>query len=681
MKIAMVAPYPEMARDAEEVCRMYGERIEILLGRMSTGVQAGKRAMQEGAGVLISRGGTFVLLSRQLPIPVVEIAVTPYDVLRALSKARTMGTRFGIAGFYNVIEGLSDWGPLLKVPVVPVEINADDEATKRAVKQAIRENGVDCLLGDTTIKQYAQELGIPCVLIESGKESIWHAIQEGKRIVAARLAEREKHASLHSVLDRVNQGLIVMEDGIVQFTNRVVSRLVGRDSCVGLCAKDCLPATLCDFVLKCDEARSSDIVQIGGKLWFVEKDHLLDDSRCFVALYPADDIESIERQVRQQRRQAAGHVARYTFDDLYGQSRAMRYLIFQAIHYAQTDSSVLIIGETGTGKELLAQSIHNASNRSDGPFVAVNCAALPDNLLESELFGYEEGAFTGARRGGKPGLFELAHRGTIFLDEIGETALGVQQRLLRVLQERKVMRIGGERVIPIDVRVIAATNRPLWQYVEDNKFRKDLLFRIDVLRLNTVPLRDRLEDIPELMERLLYDAWYKRNGMGVRPRVHADVYPLLKRYNWPGNVRELQNMIDYLLATAVSGHIDVEAVRDWQAQKAFPGQGLETAMTTTTMRGEPHGEMVPVHVQAGVPVDDTLFGHTPLHQSPVGQTMDEIQQWAIEQTLAATGGDMTRAAQILGVSRTTLWRKLKQREVSPNEDCMTLCEDDGMTLA
>ncbi|MHB1685500.1 MAG: sigma 54-interacting transcriptional regulator, partial [Bacilli bacterium] len=569
MKIVLIAPYENLARDAEQVCRSYGERVEVLVGHMEKGVRVARKAVEEGAGVLISRGGTVLRLSKQFSVPVVEIAVTAQDVLRALRQARHLGTKFGISGFINVIGSIEDWTPLLKVSVVPIEINNDGESMQKLLMQAIEREGVDCILGDASVMEHASELGVPCVMIESGKEAIWAAIQEAKRIVAVRLAERQAQASLHTALDRAQQGLLVLEHGAVQFANRMVLELIGRDTCVGLPSATCLPERLNEFLRNKDAEQTSDVLQLSGRLWFVQRNVPSEDGRLFVTLHQVEDIELIERQVR-QKRSNTGHVAQYTFDDLYGQSRAMRQVVAKAIRFAQTDSSVFIVGDTGTGKELLAQSIHNASPRANGPFVAVNIAALPDQLLESELFGYEEGAFTGARRGGKLGLFELAHGGTIFLDEIGETPLHVQQRLLRVLQERRVMRIGGEKVIPVDVRILSATNKPLWQFVENGKFRKDLFFRLDVLRLNTVPLHERSEDIPELMERLLYKLWYQRKGVGAPPRIEASVFPVLADYHWPGNVRELQNMVDYLFATTQQGWIDAEVICDWFQNKALP---------------------------------------------------------------------------------------------------------------
>lgn len=644
MKIVLVAPYNEMVQDAQEVCRMYGELIDIVVGKMGSGLRAAKRAVEDGAGVVISRGGTWTLLSEALSIPVVEIAVTPYDVLRALQKARNYGNKIGIAGFSNVINSMSEWSTMLNVDVVPIEIQDDTERTKRRVHEALERVHVDCLIGDMTTVEYAKELGIPCVLIESGKEAIWDAIQESKRIMAARMAERKTFDSVNSALNSVREGLLVLENGTVQFANQVVHKMIGRDDCVGLPACQCLPSALIKFIEQPDES-STDVIQIGSKLWYVQKKVSSETANWFIAFHEVENIECIERHVR-SRLAEGGHEARYVFDDLYGQSLKMRKIISKSIHFAQTDSSVLIVGETGTGKEVLAQSIHNASARANGPFVAVNCAAFSEQLLESELFGYAEGAFTGAKRGGKPGLFELAHRGTIFLDEIGETTLHVQQRLLRVLQERRVMRIGGERVIPIDVRVIAATNKPLWQFVQQGKFRQDLFFRLDVLRINTVPLRQRLEDIPELVERLLHQSWYKRKGVGVRPRIDPSILPRLQQYHWPGNVREVQNMVEYLLAINTQGCIGPNEIDEWFAQKAlvdFENVKDETETDTDTSKFN-------------------VVHYTKQEERLIGKSMEEIEKWVIEKTLEQTDGDMTKAAAMLGVSRTTLWRKAKQWE-------------------
>nr|WP_274608171.1 sigma 54-interacting transcriptional regulator [Peribacillus sp. TH27] len=235
----------------------------------------------------------------------------------------------------------------------------------------------------------------------------------------------------------------------------------------------------------------------------------------------------------------SGHIAKYKFNDIISKSSKIEQVKKQAKKMALSDSNVLIIGESGTGKELFANSIHNYSSRNPFPFVAVNCSALPDNLLESELFGYEEGAFTGAKRGGKKGLFEQAHRGTIFLDEIGDISSNLQSRLLRVLQQKEVLRVGGTKVIPVDVRVIAATNKDLFHLVQERQFRDDLYYRLKVLQLNIPPLRERVEDIFPLIKHFMFK---KRTQL----TFSSEAQYCLESYNWPGNIRELENMVECL---------------------------------------------------------------------------------------------------------------------------------------
>lgn len=248
-------------------------------------------------------------------------------------------------------------------------------------------------------------------------------------------------------------------------------------------------------------------------------------------------IKQLEQNLSKKLRHN-GLVAKYNFDEMITNSARMKECINLAKRTACSDLTVLITGESGTGKEVLAQSIHNVSNRSKQPFVAINCAALPESLLESELFGYEGGAFTGALKEGKIGLFEQAHNGTIFLDEIGDMPLSLQTRMLRVIQERQVMRIGSQSVVDINVRIIAATHRNLMQMIGEGKFREDLFYRLNVLPINIPPLRERKEDIILFLEKYLSS----RQNL----KISREVRELLLNYNWPGNVRELKNVSDYI---------------------------------------------------------------------------------------------------------------------------------------
>src|SRR5690625_1179420 len=257
-----------------------------------------------------------------------------------------------------------------------------------------------------------------------------------------------------------------------------------------------------------------------------------------VALQDVTGIQEMESKIR-KKIHLRGHIAKYRFNHIITRSELVKSTIDTAKSYSKVDSNVLIIGETGTGKEMYAQSIHNQSYRKNKPFVAINCAALPENLLESELFGYAEGAFTGAMKGGKQGIFELAHQGTLFLDEIGEVSAKLQSRLLRVLEEREVMRIGDDKVIPVHVRIIAATNKNLLKMVKDNLFREDLYYRLSVLDLYLPPLRAYKEDIP-----LLTNYFIEKFSTEWAIKITDGAYKKLSEQNWDGNIRQLQNFCE-----------------------------------------------------------------------------------------------------------------------------------------
>lgn len=289
----------------------------------------------------------------------------------------------------------------------------------------------------------------------------------------------------------------------------------------------------------------------------------------------------------------------------------------------------LIQGETGTGKELFAQSIHNASGRKDKPFVAVNCAALPENLLESELFGYVEGAFTGARKGGKTGLFELAHEGTIFLDEISEMSMSIQARFLRVIQEKEVVRLGDDKIIPVNIRVIGATNRDLLRQVEEMKFREDLYYRLCVLTLEIPPLRMRKEDIHNLVDYFLVG---KSKELNIKTKgIDHDAMARLLLYDWPGNIRQLENLVERCVVLSRDKEISIEVMDE--AISGIPQLGREA--------------------------DHQYVEHENDGKKGV---LKQIEKDTIMNVLEETGGNKTLAAEKLGISVTTLWRKLKTME-------------------
>ncbi len=272
-------------------------------------------------------------------------------------------------------------------------------------------------------------------------------------------------------------------------------------------------------------------------------------------------------------RKIAGFSSKYTFESIITNNKRMLSVIEEAKKIAENECSVLITGESGTGKELFAHSIHNSSNRCKGPFIAINCAALPKDLVESELFGYEKSAFTGASKEGNPGKFELANRGTIFLDEIGELPLEIQSKLLRVLDNHTITRIGGNYERKLDVRVIAATNRNLNEEINKNNFRGDLYYRLNVFNVRLIPLRERPEDVELCADYFLQRLNDKNQRMD--KSFDKDFINLIKDYNWPGNVRELENVIQrayYLskdeiinysfIPEYINGNIKEEEIKD-----------------------------------------------------------------------------------------------------------------------
>lgn len=326
-----------------------------------------------------------------------------------------------------------------------------------------------------------------------------------------------------------------------------------------------------------------------------------------------------------------GHIAHKTLDDIIGVSSAIQACKNKAIRYANADSTVLILGETGTGKEMFAQSIHNLSRRSQCPFVAVNCAALTPSLLESELFGYVKGAFTGARNEGKTGIFEFAHLGTIFLDEIGELPLDLQSRLLRVIQEKQVVRVGDDRVIPVDVRILTATNRNLALEVEQNRFREDLYYRLNVLELRIPSLYERTADIPVLVH---YFVAQKCREAGVEPiQVPEKIICLFQQMSFKGNIRELINLVERALVVGKFTELDEEC--------------LHTSIQTVT---GPHvqGTMMQEKSQ-------TLIRETGMPK------MADLEMDAIMSALEYCGNNKSAAARMLGISQSTLWRRLKEK--------------------
>ncbi|NPV91283.1 MAG: sigma 54-interacting transcriptional regulator [Firmicutes bacterium] len=436
--------------------------------------------------------------------------------------------------------------------------------------------------------------------------------------------------------------VIVNKEGIITFMNQTYLDLLGmeKEEVVGKHILEITPHSKLPEVLLTGEIHEVDTWTINGRDTIITRTPIikngeitgavgrslfLDMSQAKLLVKKLLETEKELYYYKQEFRQI--YQARWHFKDLIGINA--QFLMFKSMaqQLSNTMSTILITGESGTGKELFAQAIHNQSEH-EGPFVRVNCAALPESLLESELFGYEEGAFTGAKKGGKPGKFELAKGGTIFLDEIGDMPLNMQTKLLSVLQERVIERVGGTSPIFIKVRVIAATNRDLEKLVANKEFREDLYYRLNVVRLNVPPLRERIEDIPLLVQHLIarINVQLKTNINSISDRARS----MLEGYSWPGNVRELENLLERAITLA---SLKKERVLDIEH---FPS--LSEATRQPELDEKPGNRL--------------------------SESIEKLEREMIEKVLATTNNNKAQAAKILGINKSVFYRKLHKYQIN-----------------
>lgn len=477
--------------------------------------------------------------------------------------------------------------------------------------------------------KYAHQYGFKGIELYISEEAMAFAIEDALSVAGLNRQEQEKLQRYQCIVDSTPDAIIsINQSGGMTTMNKAAKQLLNieDDNPEGHALIDYLPKSNFMKIFDTRQPLFNKLEKINGDLYLANHFPISVNNEVagIVSIFRnAANVIKDENEVR--RNFAKGFVAKYTIKDLIHSSSTMRDIVRKAMRYASSDSTIMINGETGTGKEILAQSIHNMGRRAKGPFVSLNCAAIPDQLLENELFGHEEGAFTGARKGGKIGLFELAHNGSIFLDEIASTPPSVQASLLRVLQERKVMRIGSDRLIPIDVRVLAASNKNLVEEIRSGRFREDLFYRLNVLIINMPPLRDRIEDlviiVADLMKRI-------SSKNGIKPISIPDHYiHQLMRYTWSGNIRQLENFIERLLL--LSDSIFDPDVFDELFQE------LETHNISD----------LNVHAQV-------------VRQGTVPKK-EYAEKKIINEVLVDARYCKTKAAQMLGISRTTLWRKMK----------------------
>ena len=580
------------------------------------------------ADVIVSRGGTAASLkTRNVLTPVVEIPITSSDMAASIrhAMARHGQLPVGVVGTINTIRSVYFMKQEFPVPVKPyrtASVNIRDliDGMERAVA-----DGCKLILAGHRTCDYCEQHGIPAGLIRSSVESVFMAIIEAMRCAGVSQVEKQNSLISRTAVDHMFEGIIVVDkDNMIRTLNPAAAELLGRKSqdFVGQPIRIALPEGRLSAILTGNQNYTNEIVRIGGNSCVLNCMIMKHDGKrlgTLVAFQAAQIITNAESRLRDRLR-TNGHQAHYHFEDILGESKAIHTAINQARRFARVDSNILLMGETGTGKELFAQSIHNESDRAHGPFVAVNCAAIPENLMESELFGYEGGAFTGASKSGKEGLFEMAHEGTIFLDEVSEIPLTLQSRLLRVIQEREVRRIGANRVIPIDVRIICATNRDLLDMIRQGRFREDLYYRLKVLSVQLPPLRERDGDMALIMQHYL--TYYARKFGKGQITLSPEAASRIAEYGWPGNIREIRNISEQLAVLCESDRIT----------------GADVA--------------------AVLPIEQTVRKPFVLMESG-DPSLSNLQKRQISEVLSRAKS-RKEAAEMLGISKTTLWRKCKE---------------------
>lgn len=570
--------------------------------------------------VFVSAGANARLLSRHLKSPLLEIQVTGFDILLALKKAREYSEKIAVITYQSKIPCLEEVTEMLTFNVEEVTYTNLDELD--SVLDELQKNGIDTIVGSSLVLERAQLRGMNSVFIYS-TQGISLTLDSAVKVALSKKMESERAERFRIIIDFAYSGIIATDKyGKVTVFNPSAEKIMGipQQKVLGKYVKDVIPNTKLMDILESGKPEYNQIQSIGEISILTNRLPIIVNGGITGSIATFQDIGTIQKaeETIRKRLYEKGFLAKSSLSDILGSSEAIRKIKREAYFYAKTDSIVLIIGESGTGKELFAQGIHNSSLRSRHPFVAINCAALPENLLESELFGYEEGAFTGARKGGKPGLFELAHGGTIFLDEIGEISPKLQSRLLRVLEEREVMRIGGDKIISVNIRILAATNKKLWELVERGEFREDLYYRINVFELHIPPLRERGEDAVVLGSHFLSKL---RPDLGEKEINKLFNHSLFKTYQWPGNIRELKNVIE---------RIAVLYKRDTD----------HTELLSNVLRKKPASTPGPVSASS----------------SPANPPYSEAEE--ILRILKEVRGNKTEAARRLGISRTSLWRKL-----------------------
>lgn len=586
------------------------DKIGFVECHISDVLDVAQKLVENGSEILLCTGATAHYLQKKLPIEVHPIRTGAFDVIQAISNLKQY-QKIALLGSASSVN-LTQYSDVFALKIQQFSYDSY-LAAKKAVELA-QQQDFDAVIGSPVAVEMALSLNMAAQLAISSnslQDHLYSALQRLEKI----LEEKQHTQRLTEIFNHLTDGICFISDtGNIRFINQSMTALLSINATSVL--NQSVHTIFQHLDLNLDN--SHQILTVGAKKLAVHLS-LLKNEHIDGFILSAQDLESFEKSSSEFRKVSSRKFnTRYRFSDLVSKDPQFLQSIELAQQYAQSEATILITGESGTGKELLAQSIHQYSVRAKAPFVAINCASFPESILESELFGYEEGAFTGAKKNGKVGLIEAAHNGTLFLDEIGDMPLHLQTRFLRVLQERQINRLGSVVSHQVNIRVLAATHCDLEDKVKKGEFRADLYYRLNILRVFVPALRQRRVDILELVSHFL-------NKHDLKTAQLPDhLLKALQKYHWPGNIRELENIIERL---AVMSHLDQSML-------------------------SPHS--IERHIPEIFQKPDQQEQLQPLKAVKINQ---ELQM--IEQAIDAADGNLDIVAQNLNISRTTLWRKMK----------------------
>ncbi|HBH0442722.1 TPA: sigma 54-interacting transcriptional regulator [Clostridioides difficile] len=655
-KIGIIASDIELKERIEELYREDVENGTIIIDILNLDLMEnqGRILVEKGAQAIIGRGGGYSLVIDTVNVPVIPMNMKSTDLLRAIEIAKKYSKKVVlILGDNEVSFDYVGWRNVISTEITEEWFESKYEIRSKVVKYIDQKDEV-VIVGGGLACSFARQYGIDSVFATASDESIREAVEYCKKLLDTLGEEKFNNEVLRNILDGIKDGVIAIDSNgsIILYNESAKNMLkVERKCALNKYILDVFPKM--EWMLDClhekEDVEDRKIRNINNLIVNTRTTLIKVDNSTYGVLGIIQDItklQNLERKIRFDLNQK-GLYARYTFDDFLFKDKLTKEFIEEAKKIGKSDYTTLLYGESGSGKEIIAHSIHNISKRKDRPFVAINCATIAENLLESELFGYEEGAFTGARKGGKRGLFELAHGGTLFLDEINSLSFNIQTKLLRVIEERQIMRIGSDYIIPLDIRIIAATNESLTEKIVMGTFRADLFYRLSSLEINIPPLRDRREDIIPLFnnfvnEVLKDDGLNGINSIDENFVLTKDEMDKLYNYSWPGNVRELKTIAQKYVVT---GKIKLRQDRDFKTKKLLPNSEVDKFNSETT---------------ASVEVQDESINIRKINDGKISIDIKEVNKYVEEKIISmlfAQGLSKNEVAQVLGISRTSLWKK------------------------